>query len=84
MSVDWTERMTQFLRDNYQRMEDKDVAAFLSRVTGQRVDTRAVERRRFRMGLIKYHLGQAEEQATNRAIRNMTQGETEGPPGEIG
>jgi hypothetical protein len=72
--------MTQFLRDNYQRMEDKDVAAFLSRVTGQRVDTRAVERRRFRMGLVKYHLGQV----TERAIRDMTKKEDEKPPGEIG
>lgn len=56
MSVDWTERMAQFLRDNYQRMEDKEIAAFLSRVTGQKIDVRCIESKRARMGLMKYHL----------------------------
>lgn len=60
MAVNWTERMSQFLRDNYQRMEDKEISKFLSSVTGQRVDVRSIENRRATMGLIKYRLNAGE------------------------
>lgn len=54
--IQWTERMYQFLRNNYQRMEDKEIAAFFTNVCGIRVNVRMVEHARARLGLIKYRL----------------------------
>lgn len=54
--IQWTERMYQFLRNNYQRMEDKDIAAFLTKVYGVKFNVRMIEHARARLGLIKYRL----------------------------
>ncbi len=69
MAIQWTERMYQFLRDNFRRMEDKDIAAFLTKVYGVRFNVRMIEHARARLGLIKYRLGQPDN---------------EGPPGKLG
>ncbi len=54
--IQWTERMYQFLRNNFQRMEDKDIAAFLTKVYGVKFNVRMIEHARARLGLIKYRL----------------------------
>lgn len=56
VQIRWTERMYQFLRDNFQRMEDREIAAFFTRSCGIRVNVRMVEHARARLGLIKYRL----------------------------
>lgn len=48
--------MYQFLRDNYQRMEDREIADFFTRTCGVRVNVRMIEHARARLGLIKYRL----------------------------
>lgn len=48
--------MYQFLRNNYQRMEDREIANFFTNVCGIRVNVRMVEHARARLGLIKYRL----------------------------
>ncbi len=56
MQIRWTERMYQFLRNNFQRMEDREIADFFTRTCGIKVNVRMVEHARARLGLIKYRL----------------------------
>jgi len=56
VQIRWTERMYQFLRNNFQRMEDREIADFFTRTCGIKVNVRMVEHARARLGLIKYRL----------------------------
>lgn len=81
MAIRWTERMYQFLRDNFQRMEDREIAAFFTNVCGVPVNVRMVEHARARLGLIKYRLNTGTESLRREGLVDQ---EGEGPPGESG
>lgn len=53
MNKVWTEAQKAFIRDNAEKMLDKDMAAHLQNVLGRKVSLQAVRKQRQKLGLHK-------------------------------
>ena len=53
MNKTWTAAQRQYIRDNYEKMKDKEIGENLSKLVNKRITTFAVRRQRQTMGLKK-------------------------------
>jgi hypothetical protein len=82
--IQWTDSMYEFLRNNFQNMEDKEIAEFFTNVCGVPVNVRMVEHARARLGLTKWKIGSGQEGRPVHPKLREAWVRAKGPPGESG